>query len=152
MRTDGHAPWGVSYQTATLTSSYRYNLTYLRRGAYDTAIAAHTSGSSFARFGPNDPSLLKYAYPASFVGRTIFVKLPPFNIFGQALQSLADVSPTSVTLLGAGVATVNNPVISALAAGTSQDWGIVGTAVVAAADFAPITLAAGLDIDLGTPL
>lgn len=142
----------VSYQTATLTSFYHYDLGYLRRGAYDTAIAAHPSGGSFARFGPNDPSLLKYPYPASYVGRTIFIKLPAFNSFGQALQSLADVTSTIVTLLGAGVATVNNPVISSLAAGTNQDWGTVGSAVVAAADFAPITLAAGLDIDFGTPL
>ncbi|HVC54956.1 MAG TPA: hypothetical protein VND95_03320 [Stellaceae bacterium] len=142
----------VSYQNATLTASYHYNLGYLRRGAYGTAIAAHDVGGTFARFGPNDPSVLKYPYPASYVGRTLSLKLPAFNSFGQALQSLADVTPVSVTLLGAGVATTNNPVIAALAAGTSQDWGIVGTPVIATADFAPITLAAGLDIDLGSPL
>ncbi|HVB17249.1 MAG TPA: hypothetical protein VNF04_11980 [Stellaceae bacterium] len=142
----------ISYQNATLTAAYTYDLSYLRRGVYGTAIAAHANGSSFARFGPNDPSLLKYAFPASYIGRTIALKLPAFNIFGQALQSLADVAPVSVTLLGAGVVVNNNPVISALAAGTDQDWGIVGTPIIAAGDFAPITLAAGLDIDLGSPL
>jgi len=30
----------------------------------------------FARFGPNDPSLFRYRYPASFIGQTIHVKLP----------------------------------------------------------------------------
>lgn len=142
----------ISYQTATLTSSFHYTLGYLRRGAYGTAIAAHVSNSAFARFGPNDPSVLKYRYPASYVGRTIFVKLPAFNIFGQALQSLAGVAAVAFTLLGAGVETANNPVIASLAAGTGQDWGIVGSPVIATADFAPITLAAGIDIDLGTPL
>lgn len=92
----------ISYETATLAAPYRYSLTYLRRGVYGTPIGAHSSGSSFARFGPNDPSLFKYVYPASFVGQTIHVKLPAFNIFGQAMQSLAGLTPTSYTLTGDG--------------------------------------------------
>ena len=92
----------ISYATATLTAAYQYDLTYLRRGAYSTVIGAHTSGSNFARFGPNDPSLFRYRYPASFAGQTIHVKLPAFNIFGQALQDLAGLTPTSYTLTGAG--------------------------------------------------
>jgi hypothetical protein len=94
----------VSYQTATLTAAFKYNLTYLRRGVYGTAIGAHSSGANFARFGPNDPSLFRYYYPASFVGQTIFVKLPAFNIFGQALQGLSGLTATSFTLSGAGAA------------------------------------------------
>src|SRR5262249_34875748 len=46
----------LSYQTATLTAPYRYDLTYLRRGVYGTAIGAHAPGAAFARFGPNDAS------------------------------------------------------------------------------------------------
>jgi hypothetical protein len=100
----------LSFQTATLTAPYKYALTYLRRGVYGTAINAHASGASFARFGPNDPSLFKYAYPASFVGQTIHVKLPAFNIFGQALQSLAGLTADTYTLTGAGtVAPVSVP-------------------------------------------
>jgi len=100
----------VSFQTATLTAANRYNLTYLRRGAYGTAIGAHSSGANFARFGPNDPSLFKYPYPQSFVGQTIHIKLPGFNIFGQALQSLAGLTADTYTLTGAGaVAAVNVP-------------------------------------------
>src|SRR5437870_11880332 len=79
----------VNYQTATLTAAYKYDLTYLRRGAYGTPIGAHSSGANFARFGPSDPSLFRYRYPASFTGQTIHLKLPAFNIFGQALQDLA---------------------------------------------------------------
>ncbi|HTT79116.1 MAG TPA: hypothetical protein VMF86_05510 [Stellaceae bacterium] len=144
----------IAYAGATLTAQYNYDLTYLRRGAYGTAIAAHAAGAPFARFGPSDPSVLKYPYPASFVGRTLYLKLPSFNLFGQALQSLAEVDATAISLTGAGIAVApNNPVIAALAAGISpEDWGLVSDAVIAAADFAPLSLAAGLDIDLGTPL
>ena len=143
----------VSYETATLTSAYRYNLTYLRRGVYGTAIAAHASGAQFARFGPNDPSVLKYAYPASFIGRTISIKLPAFNNFGQELQSLAALAPVSFSLTGAGgIVAPNNPVIAALQAGGSQDWGRVPDAIIAAADFGTLGLAAGLDINLGSTL
>ncbi|HEX6443090.1 MAG TPA: hypothetical protein VF007_12945, partial [Stellaceae bacterium] len=71
-------------------------------GVYGTPIGAHSAGATFARFGPNDPSLFKYVYPQSFVGQTIQVKLPAFNIFGQAMQSLAGLTPTSYTLTGGG--------------------------------------------------
>src|SRR5713226_3900544 len=76
----------ISYQTATLTAAYKYDLTYLRRGVYGTPIGAHSAGAGFARFGPNDPSLFRYRYPQSFIGQTIHVKLPAFNLFGQELQ------------------------------------------------------------------
>jgi hypothetical protein len=138
----------VSYETATLTSAYKYALTYLRRGAYGTAIGSHAAGASFARFGPNDPSLLRYAYPTNFVGSTIYVKLPAFNIFGQELQGLAGVTAYSYTLLGTGGR--SSDVIASLAAGIDQDWGIVGTSIVGQADFAPVTLSPGYDINLGT--
>jgi hypothetical protein len=92
----------ISYETATLTAAYKYGLAYLRRGTYGTAIVAHAAGAPFARFGPNDPSLFRYGYPASFVGQTIYLKLPGFNIFGQALQDLASVTAYNHTLLGTG--------------------------------------------------
>jgi len=92
----------LAYRTATLTAAYKYNLTYLRRGVYGTPVGAHSAGASFARFGPNDPSLFKYVYPASFIGQTIHVKLPAFNIFGQSLQGLAGLTPTSYSLTGDG--------------------------------------------------
>lgn len=78
------------------------------------------------------------------------MKLPAFNIFGQALQGLAGVSAYSYTLLGTGGVTVN--VIAALAAGIAQDWGIVGTSIAAQADLAPITAVTGYDINLGSSL
>jgi hypothetical protein len=100
----------VSYQTATLTAAYRYDLTYLRRGVYGTPVNAHSSGSNFARFGPNDPSLFRYRYPSNFIGQTIYVKLPAFNIFGQHLQDLSILIADTYLLTGAGaVASVTVP-------------------------------------------
>ncbi len=101
----------VSYRTATLTAAYEYDLTYLRRGVYGTAINAHSANSKFARFGPSDPSLFRYRYSRNFVGQTIYVKLPAFNIFGQALQDLSGLAPEIYTLTGAGaVTTVTIPI------------------------------------------
>ncbi len=147
----------VSYQTATLTAAYKYNLTYLRRGVYGTPIGAHSAGAGFARFGPNDPSLFKYVYPASFIGQTIHVKLPAFNIFGQALQGLAGLTPTSYSLTGDGAVQgpayvsgswPGSPAASQVIeryifatpvtfpAGLAGSYGIAGTAATAAASFA----------------
>jgi hypothetical protein len=101
----------ISYRTATLTAAHEYDLTYLRRGVYGTAINAHSNGSNFARFGPSDPSLFRYRYPGNFVSQTIHVKLPAFNMFGQALQDLSGLAADTYTLTGAGaVAAVAIPI------------------------------------------
>lgn len=92
----------ISYQTATLTSSNHYDLTYIRRGIYGSTISSHPSGSQFSRFGPNDPSLFKYEYPASFVGQTIYIKLVSFNIFGQRLQDISTLTAFTYILGGNG--------------------------------------------------
>jgi hypothetical protein len=147
----------VSYQTATLTASHKYNLTYLRRGAYGTPIGSHSLGANFARFGPNDPSVFRYRYPASFIGQTINVKLPAFNIFGQSLQDLSGLTPTSYTLTGTGAVEAPAYVSGSWAgspgasqvieryifatpvtfpAGLAGSFGTAGTAATAAASFA----------------
>lgn len=101
----------ISYRTATLTAAYEYDLTYLRRGVYGTAVTAHSIGAGFARFGPSDSSLFRYRYPGNFVGQTIHVKLPAFNIFGQALQDLAALASDTYTLTGSGaVSSVTIPI------------------------------------------
>ena len=147
----------LSYRTATLTAAHKYDLTYLRRGVYGTAIAGHSIGAGFARFGPNDPSLFRYRYPASFIGQTVSVKLPAFNIFGQALQDLSTVTATTYTLTGGGAAQVPSYVSGSVAGspgasqvvertifaaivtfpgGLSGSYGTAGTAATAAASFA----------------
>jgi len=139
----------VSYETATLTAPYKYDLTYLRRGVYGTTIASHGGGAQFGRLGPNDPSVFRYAYPASFIGQTIYLKLPGFNIFGQQLQSLAALSAYGFALGGAGTNPLSNPIIAGLAAGTGQDWGTVGTSLIGSADFGLVTVPVGATVNLG---
>jgi hypothetical protein len=140
----------VSYETATLTGPNRYDLTYLRRGLYGSTIASHAGGAQFGRLGPNDPSLFRYIYPASFIGQTVYLKLQSFNVFGQQLQSLSGLSSYGYSLLGTGSNPLDNPLLSGLAAGLAEDWGTLDTGVTNSADLAAVALATGLRINLGT--
>lgn len=86
----------VSYTTATLTGTNAYNLTgTIRRGQARTPISAHSAGSSFIRL---DDSIVKYSYLNEQIGSTIYVKFLSFNLFGNRLQALSDVSAYTVTL------------------------------------------------------
>ncbi|HZT87390.1 MAG TPA: hypothetical protein VFA12_05425 [Stellaceae bacterium] len=138
----------IAYETATLTAPYRYDLgTTIIRGAYGTPITGHAAGAAFARL---NGSVFKYPFPSNLVPQTFYVKLPAFNIFGQALQDIAGVAAYTYTTTGAGTNPLANPLLAALAAGGAQDWGIAGTTTIAAADLAPVSIAASLDIVLGT--
>ncbi len=140
----------IAFETATLTAAYKYDLTYLRRGAYGTPVTAHASGGQFGRLGPNDPAVFRYDYPASFIGQTIYVKLPAFNFFGQELQSLDAVSAYGYALAGAGTNPLSNPIVAGLAAGIAEDWGTVGTSLIGSADLGIATAPIGATINLGT--
>lgn len=87
----------VSYQNAALVSAHKYNLSYLRRGAYGTIPATHAIGSQFARL---DEAILRYAYSADQIGKTIYFKFPSFNIYGGGQESVASVASQSYTLIG----------------------------------------------------
>lgn len=82
----------ISYETATLTSPNTYNLTYLRRGAYGTAISSHLAGSQFARL---DSGIFKFPINNSMIGSTIYIKFLSFNLWGSGQQNLTDVSPVT---------------------------------------------------------
>lgn len=97
----------ISYQNATLTTQYHYNLTYLRRGRNGTAIGAHAAGTKFARL---DEAIFKYVVPRELIGRPIWIKFTSFNVFGNATEQLADVTAYSYTILGnrpAGLASLS---------------------------------------------
>ena len=86
----------MSYQQATLTSAYHYDLGkhggtagYLRRGLYGSAITSHLSGSLFVRL---DDSVFVRPYTKADVGQTIYVKLVSFNIWQGALEDISTVS------------------------------------------------------------
>ncbi len=85
----------ISYETATLIATGKYALTYLRRGAYGTAVKPHLAGKQFARL---DESILIIPYTADQIGKTLNIKFPAFNIFGGGLQSLSQVPAYSIVL------------------------------------------------------
>jgi hypothetical protein len=79
----------ISFQTATLTSAYHYTLgTTIRRGVYNTDVGSHAVGQRFVRL---DAAIFKYAFDPALIGKTLYVKLPSFNIYGNALEDLAAV-------------------------------------------------------------
>ena len=94
----------IAYEQATLTAPYQYDLGahggapgYLRRGAYGTAITAHAAGASFARL---DGGIFTVPYSRDQIGRTLYVKLASFNLWGGGLQSLAEVPAIAYTIQG----------------------------------------------------
>jgi len=102
----GNASGGelVSYQGATLTGAYRYNLTACRRGCYGSTISAHASGQQFVRLDGNQ---FQYSYDTSLIGKTIYIKLRSFNKFGTNLEDLSDCTAHAYTVLGAPLGAVS---------------------------------------------
>ena len=89
---DGEA---IAYTTATLTGVGQYTLTGLVRGAYNTVVSTHLTGSSFVRC---DDAVFKYSFDKTMISKTIYIKLTSINVYGGAEQSLADVTAVSHVL------------------------------------------------------
>lgn len=88
----------IAYQGATLTSAGVYTLDHVARGAYNTTQLGHPAGAGFVRV---DDSIARTgALDPSLIGKTVYIKLLSYNIFGAAVQSLADVSATTYTIKG----------------------------------------------------
>lgn len=95
----------LAYETAELKGVGRYTLGNLTRGAYGSNIDRHNAGSQFVRI---DETMFKYAVPANWVGRTVWVKLVSFNVFGSGVQELAEVPAYSYTIKGAPLGQIQN--------------------------------------------
>lgn len=91
----------VSYATATLTATDKYDLTYLIRGAYGTTISAHASGSDFARL---DNGIFKLPFTQDRIGSIIAIKFLSFNQYGGGQITLAQAVPYSYTIQGTALA------------------------------------------------
>jgi hypothetical protein len=94
----------IAFAQATLTAPYQYDLGahagapgYLRRGVYGTPIAPHMAGAAFARI---DSGIFTIPYSKDQIGRTLYIKLASFNLWGGGLQSLAEVSAIAYTIQG----------------------------------------------------
>jgi hypothetical protein len=85
----------ISYQTATLTATNKYDLTYLRRGKKGTSISVHVSGSRFVRI---DDNVLRLPFESVWMHAPIYFKFCSFNIFYSNKQGLADVDPYTFTI------------------------------------------------------
>lgn len=89
----------IAHQESTLASAGVYTLSHLVRGAYGTSQAAHAAGTPFVRV--DDAVARTGALDPALIGKTVYVKLCSFNVFGAAVQSLADVAATAYTITGA---------------------------------------------------
>jgi hypothetical protein len=87
----------VAYETASLTGIGRYNLTYLRRGAYGSVSASHTAGALFAFLGSNY-QFANYQFGPSLMGHTLYLKLQSFNLVGKQVQDLSTCAVWEFTL------------------------------------------------------
>lgn len=104
----------LSYQTATLTQQYNYNLINLARGLYGSDIKDHAAGGQFVRL---DDAVFTYAYKTEDIGKTVFIKLTSFNVFNAAEQSLNEVEPFTYTIKGS--APIDQPGFTVSQSGTS---------------------------------
>jgi hypothetical protein len=88
----------ISFQAATLTSAFHYNLaTRLRRGVFGSPIATHNIGSVFLRL---DDGVFVWEADPTLVGTTIFFKFTSFNRMGLMEQSLANATAYSFAFNG----------------------------------------------------
>jgi hypothetical protein len=85
----------ISFSACTLTSANNYNLgTYIRRGQCNTEILDHPTGTSFVRL---DDNVYKGAVQVQNIGKQMYFKFTSFNLWGQALESLANVTAYTYT-------------------------------------------------------
>ena len=91
----------ISYGSATASGPNQFSLTYLRRGILGTTPLAHSSGAAFFVL---DSNVFEFTYDPVLYGATIYLKFLSFNHYGQKLQSLANVTAVTFSLVGhAGV-------------------------------------------------
>jgi hypothetical protein len=134
----------VSYATATLTAANHYALTTLYRGLYGTAAAAHVAGAAFARL---DDAAFKFDLPLQYIGRTLYIKLQSYNVFGGGAQDISACTVYSYTPTGAAT---DHPVAQSLSVSIAVDFGSVAVTAAANDDFgASFALAVEFDVDLG---
>lgn len=95
----------IGYQDATLTGPNTYTLAKLRRGAYGSPIAAHLAGSPYLRL---DGAVFRHPYSPDQIGKTLYVKLQSFNLFGGGVEEIETLSPHIYTIAGAPMGSVAN--------------------------------------------
>lgn len=97
-------------------NAFSYDLSYLHRGAYLTAIAAATTGTPAAVLDPT--TVLKIALPQAYVGQTLYLKFPSFNILGGGQEDISTVTRYTYVPLGV-VYRIDAPISPTLAITTA---------------------------------
>lgn len=87
----------IAYRDAELIAAHQYDLTYLRRGCYNSPIKAHSANSQFARL---DGAVFKFPFGADQIGTSIWIKFLSYNTVRGGRQALADVEPYQHILAG----------------------------------------------------
>lgn len=80
-------------------NAFSYDLSYLRRGAYRSTIAAASIGDPASILLPG--AVLKLALPAAYIGQTLYFKFASFNILGGGQEDISAV--TRYTYVPTGV-------------------------------------------------
>ncbi len=121
----------IAYQNAALTAQGFYNLSYLRRGAYGSDIAAWPAGSKICRI---DESVFVGQYQAQYVEQPLYLKFTSFNLAGQRTQDLSAVTAYEVILQGTtlgppapGVAQIDHNPLGAYTTSAGVSYITVGT-------------------------
>ncbi|MEA4835375.1 MAG: phage tail protein [Anaeromusa sp.] len=91
------AEW-ISYERASLSGSYQYDIAYLRRGLYGSPITKHNATSNFLRIDKD--AFFKYDFTADRIGKTYYLKFTSFNVFGTGEQDLSDVQVYQYKVVG----------------------------------------------------
>lgn len=91
----------IAYNQCVLQATYKYGLGNLggggncRRGAYGSPIGAHAVGAQFARL---DEQIFKLDFTKDHLDRVTYFKFTSFNKWGGGQETLAGVSPYTLTL------------------------------------------------------
>lgn len=120
----------IAYSTANLVSANVYNMSgYILRGQRCSFSSPHLVGESFMRL---DDAVARINVDEARVGQTIYFKLLSFNVFGQALQTLSSVSPSTYVVRPVGIVAVNGTIPNIISAGQvlcigpSQQFSVLG--------------------------
>lgn len=108
----------VSYQNATLAADGGYDISYIRRGGYNSANVAHISGAPFMRM---DSNIIRLPVDPSLIGKQVWFKFKSINIFNKSTRTLASETAYSY-IVGTNQEVPDVPTsVSALTATASAD-------------------------------
>jgi hypothetical protein len=112
----------IAYRDSTLVGAGDYDLGYLVRGCYGSTITSHASGSKIARC---DDSLFRLSMTDIWTGRTVYIKLLSYNIWGGGKQALSDVSPYTYTVSGFPVVSITGLGATVFQTSITLSWNAV---------------------------